>query len=329
VEEWGLAAGGRLCLKRCAVAVLLALALSCVAAGCGGSASVDKSEVTLKVRSEGSPERKLLNQIYAQALKIAGYRVKDVPEAFETKVGLEGLQAKQIDGYPQYISTALFYDFGVEIEDIPTQTKAAYRELERNLEKQKLTAFPPAPYNIENAVGMLRTTAEEQGLEKNSDLKGKAEKMTVKGPTYCHVSVECLGGIERHYDTAFESISYEKALTPELTWWRGESDWRYEVLEKGESDASFLYNTDGRLTTEGKRFVILADDRNIFPASNFVWVTSDEVVEEAGPDYEKAIVDAQEGLTLEVIRQLNAKLEQGSKPAEVAAEYLRSIRYTG
>jgi osmoprotectant transport system substrate-binding protein len=316
--------GARCSSTLSALGMLLVLAAGLTIGGCGDS-SIDKSEVTLTVRTEGAPERKLLNQIYAQALMKAGYKVKDAPEALENKIGLEGLQAKQISGYPQYMSTSLFYDFGVEIEDIPSATPTAYKELKRDLAKKELVAFPPAPYNIANAVGMFRGSAEKQQLRVISDLKGTAEDMTIKGPTYCHVSVECVGGLEAYYDIHFESISYEEALTPELTWWRLEPDFRYEVLEKGEADASIFYNTDGRLATEKDRFVALEDDKHVFPASNFVWVTSQEVVDEAGPDYEKAIVRAQKGLTLPVIRRLNAKLEAGKSPAEVASEYLRTI----
>lgn len=314
--------------SRSAVTVLAALAIGAGGPGCGDS-SVEKAEVTVKVRTEGSPERRLLNQIYAQALKKAGYDVKEAPEALENKIGLEGLKAKQISGYPKYISTSLYYDFGVAIEAIPGETRAAYGELREDLEKDEAVAFPPAPYNISNAVGMFRKQARRMGLRDISDLKGKAEKLTIKGPSYCHVSVECVGGIERYYDTAFESISYEEARTPELTWWRAEPDFRYEVLEKGEADASVLYNTDGRLATEEDRYVALEDDKHAFPASNVVWITSQEVVDEAGPDYEKTIVGAQKGLTLPVIRRLNAKMEAGNAPAEVASEYLQSIGLGG
>ncbi|HEY5815412.1 MAG TPA: glycine betaine ABC transporter substrate-binding protein [Solirubrobacterales bacterium] len=306
---------------------LLALAAIVAIGGCGGEDPVDKSEVTLKVRPEGSPERQLLGQIYAQALRQAGYRVKNAPPAeFGSTIAYDELKEGKLSGYPEYLSTILFYKFGVEIADIPSKTKPAYKQARAKFEKEDLTAFPPAPYSIENVVGMLRETAQERKLKTISDLKGQAEEMTIKGPTYCHVSVECVGGIEVHYDTAFESISYEAAATPELTWWRAEPEYRYQVLEKGVSDASILFNTDGRLATEGKRFAVLEDDKDVFPASNFVWVTSSEVVEEAGPDYEKAILDAQKGLTLETIQELNAELEVGKKPAVVAAEYLKSIR---
>jgi osmoprotectant transport system substrate-binding protein len=308
------------------LAIVVGCAAACVISGCGGGA-VDKAEVTLKVRPEGSPERRLLTQVYAQALKRAGYDVKIRPAAFGSTDSYDDLKKGAISGYPEYLSTILFYGFEVEIENIPTRTPVAYTELEGKLEAQGLTAFPPAPYSIANEVGMLRKVARERGLRTDSELKGQAEGMTLKAPTYCHVSVECLAGIERHYDTAFEAVTYERALTPELSWWRAEPKFRYEVLEDGEADASILFNTDGRLATEADRFVTLRDDKHIFPASNFVWVTSEDVVEEAGSDYEKAIVEAQKGLTLAAARRLNAKMEAGKPPARVAAEYLDSIGY--
>lgn len=330
MRERELTTGGRLSWRRPAAALLAALALGCLAGACGGDDPVDKSQVVLKVRPEGfTPERRLLGQIYAQALRIAGYKVKPPPASLGSTVERDELKEGKLAGYPEYLSTTLFYDFGVQIEDIPAQTPAAYKQAKKNFEKEGLTAFPPAPYSIENAVGLLRKDAEARGLKTISDLRGQLEKMTIKGPTYCHVSVECVGGIERHYHMAFESLSYERTVTPELSWWRPEPEYRYQVLEKGVSDASILFNTDGRLATEGKKFVILEDDKDIFPASNFIWVTSPEIVEEAGPEYEKAIVDAQKGLTLEVMQELNAEMERGKAAAAVAGDYLKSIRYTG
>jgi osmoprotectant transport system substrate-binding protein len=314
VKEWGLKA------------MLIALCLSLAAAGCGGDAPPDKSEVTLKVRPEGTPERRLVSQIYAQALRSAGFEVRRAPRAkVGSTISFNDLKAGKLSGYPEYLSRLLFASLDLEIEDIPASTQVAYRYVEEQLEKQVLTAFPPAPYSIANAIGFLRKVAARQELRTISDLKGKAEKMTIGAPSYCNISTECLTGIEEHYNTAFELVVFEPSSTIELTWWRPEPDYRYEVLENGVTDASILYNTDGRLSREGNKFVILEDDKHILPASNFVWVTSEEVVEEAGPDYEKAIMEAQKGLTLPVIRRLNAEMEEGKSPAKVAAKYLRSV----
>jgi osmoprotectant transport system substrate-binding protein len=310
------------------VAFLLVLCASLASGGCGGE-SVDKSAVTLPIRSEGSPEMRLLAQIYGQALRITGYNVKKASPKNRLLEVMEELESRKIAGYPQHLSTTLFADFLVAVERLPADSQVAYELAKENLEKKGLTAFPPTPFGIANVVAMLKETAEEHGLKTDSDLKGEAEHMTLKAPTYCHVSLDCLGGIEWHYDTAFEVVSYERGGAADLAWTRPEPAYLYEVLEDGEVDASMVFNTDGRLA-EKEKFVVLEDDKHAFPAGNVVWVTSQQVAEEAGPDYEKAIVEAQEGLTVGVMRELNARMELGGEaPAEVAAEYLKSIDYKG
>jgi glycine betaine/choline ABC-type transport system substrate-binding protein len=77
-------------------------------------------------------------------------------------------------------------------------------------------------------------------------------------------------------------------------------------------------------------FVILEDDKHVFPAGNVIFVTSPKVVKEAGPDYEKTIVEVQKRLTLLLMQELNSRIEMEEKsPALVAAEYLEEGGYTG
>jgi len=303
------------------------------ATSAGGSTSADatSAEVTLVVHPEDSPEKHILDEIYAQALKAVGYKVKRASKpSFGVSADLEAVKHGQISGYPEHLSTALNSDLGIEIEDLPSNADAAYRQAKSGFEKQGLTAFPPTPFGIANAVGMLRKTAEKRGLATDSDLKGQAEEMTIKAPTYCHLSVECLGGIEAYYHTAFAGVSYERGLSSALSWLRPEPAYLYKVLEDGESDASMLFTTDGRLAADKDKFVILKDDKHVFPAGNVIWVTSPKVVEEAGPKYKRTIVKVQKGLTLPVMRKLNALVElEKQSPAKAAAAYLKEAGYTG
>lgn len=318
-----------------AIAVLLvALGGGALIGGCGGSDPVDTGDVTLLLppsrEFENTAEKRVLDQIYIQALRHAGYKVKRGPRRLITETNLAALESGRVSGYPEHLSTSLHFDFEFGLDELPAHSHAAYAQLRAGLEKKGLTAFPPTPFGVNNAVGMLRRTAEERGLQTDSDLKGKAEGMALKAPTYCHLSDECLGGIEQHYHTAFERVSYEPGLSVELTWRRPEPAFRYEVLENGESDASMLFTTDGELAGRKSRFVVLKDDKHAFPAGNVVWVTSSDVIDEAGPDYEKAIVAAQKGLTLRKMQELNAEIElRHRSPAEVAREYLRSIHMAG
>jgi len=70
------------------------------------------------------------------------------------------------------------------------------------------------------------------------------------------------------------------------------------VLEQGQADLSILFTTDPQLSAEKEKFVILEDDKEVFPAGNIIFVTKEKVAEEAGPDYEKTILNVQQGLTL-------------------------------
>ena len=105
---------------------------------------------------------------------------------------------------------------------------------------------------------------------------------------------------------------------------------RYTVLEKGQADLSILFTTDPQLAAEKDKFVILEDDKEVFPAGNVIFVTKKSTAEEAGPDYEKTIVQVQEGLTLPVMQELDARVElEKQTPKEAAAAYLKSAGYTG
>lgn len=100
------------------------------------------------------------------------------------------------------------------------------------------------------------------------------------------------------------------------------------MLEKGQADLSILFTTDPQLAAESDKFVILEDDKEVFPAGNILFVTSKKVAEEAGPDYEATILNVQKGLTLPVMQELDARVElEKQTPKEAAAAYLEAAGY--
>ncbi len=319
---------------RAAVAVLLALFLSFGVAACGsddddttsggeggGGAIVSNPEngnVTLTVGSKNFTEQIVLGEVYAQALEAAGYKVQKRLNLGSETVARQAVKSDQISGYPEYASTALTSFFEVEPEKVPADATEAYEEAKAEFEKEGLTAFPPTPFASANAVGTLRKTAEERDLKTVSDLEGQSEEMTLYGSPECRQRIDCLAGLEKYYGLKF------KSFTPV------DIGLRYTVLDKGQADLSILFTTDAQLAAEKDKYVILEDDKEVFPAGNVIWVTTPEVVEEAGPDYEKTIVQVQEGLTLKVMQELDARVELEKEPAaKVAGEYLEEAGYTG
>jgi osmoprotectant transport system substrate-binding protein len=317
-------------------AMLTALVLSLGVAACGSSSdttgestSAETAEgaiasnpangkVSLTIGSKNFPEQEILGEIYSQALAAAGYKTKSDLNLGSETVALKTLKSGQISGYPEYASTALTSFFGLEPEEVSSNADEAYEKAKAEFEKEGLTAFPPTPFASANAVGTLKKTADELGLKTISDLEGQSEKLTLYGSPECRQRIDCLAGLEKYYGLKFKSF---KPVDIGL---------RYTVLEKGQADLSILFTTDPQLSAESDKFVILEDDKEVFPAGNVIFVTSQKVAEEAGPDYEKTIVHVQKGLTLPVMQELDARVELEKKTAkEVAGEYLKEAGYTG
>jgi osmoprotectant transport system substrate-binding protein len=320
---------------RAALAAFLALALALGVAACGSSdddgttneggegggaivSNPENKKVALTIGSKNFPEQEILGEIYAQALRAAGYTVKSELNLGSETVALKALKSGEISGYPEYASTALTSFFGIEPEEVPAGAKPAWEKAKVEFEKEGLTAFPPTPFASANAVGTLVKTAEEKDLKTVSDLEGVSKELTLYGSPECRQRIDCLAGLEKYYGLKFKSF---KPVDIGL---------RYTVLEKGQADLSILFTTDPQLSAQKDKFTILEDDEEAFPSGNIVFVTKQSTAEKAGPDYEETIVDVQRGLTLGVMQELDARVElEKQTPKEAAGAYLKSAGYTG
>ncbi|HET7418724.1 MAG TPA: glycine betaine ABC transporter substrate-binding protein [Solirubrobacterales bacterium] len=321
---------------RVLLAALAALALTLGIAACGGGddttsdtseeggsgaaiqSNPDNGKVSLTIGSKNFPEQEILGEIYAQALTAAGYKVKSALNLGSETVALKAVKTGQISGYPEYASTALTSFFGLEPEEVPADANEAWEKANEEFEREGLQAFEPTPFASANAVGTTTETAEKYDLKTISDLEGVSEKLSLYGSPECRQRIDCLAGLEKLYGLKF------KSFTPV------DIGLRYTVLEKGQADLSILFTTDPQLSAEKDKFVILEDDKEVFPAGNVIFVTTKKVAEEAGPDYEKTILQVQEGLDLNVVQELDARVElEKETPKQAAAAYLESAGYVG
>jgi osmoprotectant transport system substrate-binding protein len=321
---------------RVLLAALAALALTLGIAACGGGddttsetseeggsgaaiqSNPDNGKVTLTIGSKNFPEQEILGEIYAQALSAAGYKVKSALNLGSETVALKAVKTGQISGYPEYASTALTSFFGLEPEEVPADATEAWKKANEEFEKEGLQAFEPTPFASANAVGATKETAEKYELEDISDLEGVSEKLSLYGSPECRQRIDCLAGLEKLYGLKF------KSFTPI------DIGLRYTVLEKGQADLSILFTTDPQLSAEKDKFVILEDDKEVFPAGNVIFVTTQKVAEEAGSDFEETILTVQEGLDLKVVQELDARVElEKETPKAAAKAYLESAGYVG
>jgi glycine betaine/choline ABC-type transport system substrate-binding protein len=317
---------------RAVLALLAAFVLALGVAACGGDDDDDdggggdtanliesnpaNSGVQLTVGSKNFTEQLILGNIYAQGLQAAGYDVQTDLNLGSEQVALQALEAGEISGYPEYTSTALTSFFGLAPEEVPSDPAEAEANTQSEFQKKGLVAFAPAPFNSANAVGLLKSTADELGVTKVSDLEGESQNLTLYGSPECRQRVDCLVGLEDGYGLQF------KSFTPV------DIEQRYPVLDSGQADLSILFTTDPQLATQSDKYVILDDDQGIFPAGNPIFVATQAAVDEAGPDFQATVEKVQEGLTLPVMQELNARVDiDRQEPAAVATQYLKEAGY--
>lgn len=275
----------------------------------------DNNGIALTIGSKNFTEQIVLGEIYAQGLEAAGYDVSTDLNLGSEQVALRALEAGEISGYPEYTSTALtaFFDFAPE--DVPGNAQEAFAASEGDFADRGLVAYPPTPFSSANAVGLLTETADELGVSTVSDLEGESQDLDLYGSPECRQRIDCLVGLEENYGLGFKSFTSVDIGA------------RYEVLDKGDADLSILFTTDAQLFATDD-YTILEDDQGVLPAGNVLFVATQEAVDEAGPDFGATIEQVQENLSLEVMQELNARVDiDREKPADAARSYLEEFGY--
>ncbi|HVO53486.1 MAG TPA: glycine betaine ABC transporter substrate-binding protein [Solirubrobacterales bacterium] len=294
-----------------AVAALVLLPL--LAAACGGGSSDPKPTVVVGARA--TPEEQVLGEIYAQALRRAGFKVPAVVRlANEPESAPRVLRAGGISAYPDHLSTASGLAWAGESESVPADVDEAFEAAKSRLEGEEMTALPPAPFSSTNLLVAHKATAKKLGLGNISDIASAGqEQIVIAGITGCHESINCMEGLEKLYHLT--TIGLVSGL--------GSYDEVFEQLEDGFAELAFIPSTDGRLYARRQKYTVLEDDKHLFPAGNGIFVTTPQLLDEAGSDFEDTIVSAQEGLTTEVMQRLDAEVElEGKQPKAVATRYL-------
>jgi osmoprotectant transport system substrate-binding protein len=311
------------------VALLMLLLVPLALGACGGddddnggsstpaaeapSGSIQKNDnnasIKLTVGSKNFTEQKVLGEIYAQALKAAGYAVATQLNLGDENVALKALKSGEISAYPEYTGTILTSFFGKKADELPKDNQKAYEQAKFSLATEGITALPPTPFVSSNEVAVTKATADKYGLVKISDLSKVASKLTLYGSPECRQRLDCLLGLQQVYGLKFKKfVPVDIAL-------------RHQVLTSGKADVSIVFTTDPQIKREG--FVLLKDDKGMFPPYNSTLLVKNETAKKAGPDLEKVVIQVNKGLTAEVMQELNARVDLDKKtPEVVAGEYL-------
>ena len=92
------------------------------------------------------------------------------------------------------------------------------------------------------------------------------------------------------------------------------------MLEKGQADLSILFTTDPQLSAESDKFVILEDDKEVFPAGNVIFVTDQNGRRRSrARTTKRRSCRSRKGLTLPVMQELDARVELEKETPKEAA----------
>jgi glycine betaine/choline ABC-type transport system substrate-binding protein len=274
----------------------------------------DNKSKTVTIGSKNFTEEFILGQIYAQALKAAGYTVKTQLNLGSEQIAFKAVKSGQVDAYPEYTGTALTSFFKLKATDVPRDEEKAYEIAKADFAKEGLTALPHTPFTDSNGVGMLKSEADKLGVSTISDLKDKAPRLTFSGTPECPQRPDCLLGLKQVYGLKFKKVV---PVDPSL---------RYSVLEKGRAQVGIVFTTDGQLA-QGK-VKLIEDDQHLFPPYNVTLVFKTDKLSALGPDAQKTIELVQKGLTTEAMQELNSRVDIDKQtPAAVAKEYLKESGY--
>jgi len=272
------------------------------------------ADVALTVGSKDFTEQFILGEIYSQALLAAGYKVKKDLDLGPERIADAALRKGVVDAYPEYTGTSLTSAFGVKVAEVPKDPMEAYAQSKAEYEKVSITSLPTTPFENTYRLGITKKTAADIGNPtKISDLAGEAKNLTINGFPACRQRIDCLLGVEKTYGLKFKKFLPGKQ--------------KFQILDNGDADVTFVFTTDGQLSS-GK-YVVLEDDKKVFPPYNISFLIRNEVAKKLGPEGQKVITDVQKYMTAEIMQELNARVDLDKQEVEaVAADYLKQFGFT-
>jgi osmoprotectant transport system substrate-binding protein len=298
----------------------LASALFVFAVLAAGMVAIAQTQ-PIRVGSKQFTESIVLAKLIAYALEDAGFVVDDRSPLGGTDVNRSALVNAEIDVYPEYTGTALGLFFpDVDLpEGLTRDAQASYDYLqEHDLQRNDLRWLAPAPANNTYGFAVRRAFAEQHGLRTMEDfaeyVSGGGEVTMAIGDEFAQrpdglAAFEALYGFE----LADEQLLIIAAGTPAQT---------LQALDQGANDTNvaMTFATEGAVVAYD--FVVLTDPLGAQPIFNPTPVFRAEVID-ANPEIPAILDPIFEGLTNEVLQELNARVDvDGESPDAVATRYL-------
>ena len=263
------------------------------------------------IGSKDFTENEIVAEIYALALEDAGFTVERRMNIASSVIHTS-LVNKEVELYPEYTGTGLLSILQMDLITDPDQVyetvKAAYEE------KFGVTWLDYAPATDGQGIFVSRRVSDEYGITTISDLQAHAADIRFASQGEFDEREDGIPGLEKVYGPfAWKSTKvYDNGL-------------KYQVVENDEADAAPAYTTEGRLV-ETDKFVLLEDDKQVWPPYNIAPVVRDEVLE-AYPQIAEILNPISAALDTETVTALNAQVDINQEEYEdVALDFYESIK---
>ena len=298
----------RIRLGSAAVAACLALLL----AACGGGddaldeGTQPNEQASVTVGSTNFSEQLILAQMYAAVLEKAGVEVEVRPNLGAREVVFPALEKGEIDLLPEYNGSVLSFLKTDATETTADEVNTALTPL---LDGKSLVALEQSPAEDKDGLAVTKETADQYGLAKVSDLKGKAGQLVIGGPPELETRPAGIPGLKKVY--GIEDFKEFKALDAggPLT---------SSALTKGDIDVGRVFTTQGIIADEG--WVVLEEDKPLQPAQNIVPIGRKDAMTEQVTSTLNALAPK---ITTEELTKLNKLVDVDKQdPEKVASDWL-------
>ncbi|HEX5366834.1 MAG TPA: ABC transporter substrate-binding protein [Acidimicrobiales bacterium] len=290
------------------------LALSLLGTACGGDDEDtdarddgrDGPAIVLGAQDFG--ESLILSEIYAGALRDAGYRAETTEVGGLRDLLLGAFKSGDVNMAVDYVAAELEFLNGGKGE-ATSDVDATLEALEPYLDDRGLVAARPADAVDTNAFVVTEETSEQRDISTLSDLAANGADLTLGAPPDCESNGFCIPGLRRVYgvDLSDDFTPLDFGLIP-------------DALDEGAIDVGVVTSTDGRLADPDTGWVLLEDDKGMFAADNVFPVLSRDLVDAYGRDLTDVLDDVSAELTTEDLVRMNKRFDVDRDDAEDIAE---------
>ena len=273
------------------------------------------SKPTVKVRSDGFYEAKLMAEIYAQALEAGGYTVDRTGIGIGSrKVSAPALESGQIDLKPEYIGSGLaFYEPGKQTGD-PAANEAAFQAVMAT-KGGGITVLDYSPAADQNAFVVRKDTAAQFSLAKLSDTTAVQNQLKWGLATDCKTNAVCAAALKSAYGLDPTNITPLAACDTPMA----------QALANKTIDVAELCSTQPDIAVNG--FVVLSDDKQTQPADNIAPLVRNDLLAKVDKTaFEKILNDVSAKMDTATLTDLNKQVSVDKKDiAAVAKAWLKSV----